>query len=175
MKITSWNWPGTVFFAEVLHWYELDRGKRLLRGLDSIMTTLIEYQVEERRLCLDGEDLAGEYLMVEAFNTPMLGPRPRLAQEADTSDGLFDVILIEEDTRSEWALARGLPMSAGSDAHTLAEIGSAWVEVHQAPASTPAELLAVLSGGKPAGLWTHPVKAYVYKLWDRTWRRVVAR
>jgi predicted metal-dependent phosphoesterase TrpH len=76
---------------------------------------------------------------------------------------------------AEWALVHKLPMSAGSDAHTIADIGGAWVEVPRAPISSSAELLAALIGGKPSGLWTHPVKAYVYKLWDRTWRRVIAR
>ncbi|HLE15517.1 MAG TPA: PHP domain-containing protein [Anaerolineales bacterium] len=76
---------------------------------------------------------------------------------------------------AEWAQARRLPMSAGTDAHTIADIGVAWVEVPRSPVGSPAELLAALIGGKPSGLRTHPVKAYVYKLWDRTWRRVIAR
>jgi predicted metal-dependent phosphoesterase TrpH len=75
---------------------------------------------------------------------------------------------------AEWAMARKLPMSAGSDAHTLAHIGDAWVEVPKQPIDGPDELLAALSGRTPAGVWTHPVKAFVYKLWDRTWRRVTA-
>jgi diacylglycerol kinase family enzyme len=51
---------------------------------------------------LDGRDLSGQYLMVDAFNTPMLGPRLKFAPEADSRDGLLDVILIQEEARSTW-------------------------------------------------------------------------
>lgn len=65
-----------------------------------------------------------------------------------------------------WAEEHGCLMSAGSDAHTLADIGEAWVEVAARPIDTAADLLAALDGGVPVGVWTHPVLAYAYKLWD---------
>ena len=65
-----------------------------------------------------------------------------------------------------WAEEHGCLMSAGSDSHTLADIGEAWVEVPARPIETPADLLAALEGGVPVGVWTHPVVAYVYKVWD---------
>jgi predicted metal-dependent phosphoesterase TrpH len=70
-----------------------------------------------------------------------------------------------------WAEEHGKLMSAGSDSHTLADIGEAWVEVPRQPITTPEELLRALQGGVPVGEWTHPVKAYGYKLWDRARRR----
>jgi predicted metal-dependent phosphoesterase TrpH len=72
-----------------------------------------------------------------------------------------------------WAETAGKLMSAGSDAHTLADIGEAWVEVPLQPITNPEELLKALQGGVPMGEWTHPVRAYGYKLWDRarTWWR----
>jgi len=76
---------------------------------------------------------------------------------------------------ADWAIARNLPMSAGSDAHTLAEIGDAWVEMARRPIEGPNALLSALSGRTPAGMWTHPVIAFVYKFWDRTWRRVITQ
>lgn len=71
-----------------------------------------------------------------------------------------------------WAEENGCLMSAGSDAHTLADIGEAWVEVGARRIGSPADLLAALDGGVPVGVWTHPVLAYVYKLWDALRRRV---
>lgn len=71
-----------------------------------------------------------------------------------------------------WAEDQGKLMSAGSDSHTLADIGEAWVEVPEQPITTPEELLRALQGGVPVGEWTHPVRAYGYKLWDRARRRV---
>jgi diacylglycerol kinase family enzyme len=93
---------GYGFFAEVLHQYEPDKGKSLLRGLDSMLTTLSDFQARDCPLWVDGKDLSGAYLMVEAFNTPVLGPRLKLAAEADISDGLFEVVLIKQEAREEW-------------------------------------------------------------------------
>jgi predicted metal-dependent phosphoesterase TrpH len=68
---------------------------------------------------------------------------------------------------ARWSQTHGLLKSAGTDAHTLADIGSAWVEVPKRPIQGPDDLLKALEGGVPVGKWTHPAIAYVYKLWDR--------
>ena len=75
----------------------------------------------------------------------------------------------------DWAKLHNVPMSAGSDAHTLADIGSAWVEVPFQPIQSPQDLLAALQSGVPVGEWTHPVVAFAYKLWDRSLRRLRVR
>jgi predicted metal-dependent phosphoesterase TrpH len=72
----------------------------------------------------------------------------------------------------DWAKEHGLLMCAGSDAHTLADIGSAWVEVPLRPIHSPQDLQQALEGGTPVGKWTHPALAFVYKLWDRTRQRL---
>ena len=46
----------------------------------------------------------------------------------------------------EWACARDLPLGAGSDAHTLAEVGRAWVDL-PAFADRPEAFLAALRRG----------------------------
>ena len=74
-----------------------------------------------------------------------------------------------------WSEERGIAISAGSDAHTLADIGSAWVEVPRRTIEGPQDLLDALQGGIPVGEWTHPVKAYLYKVWDRTMRKLELR
>ena len=71
-----------------------------------------------------------------------------------------------------WAEERGVPMSAGSDAHTIADIGNAWVEVPARPINSPGELLAALRDGVPMGVWTHPVIAFLFKMADRTRRKI---
>lgn len=75
----------------------------------------------------------------------------------------------------DWSKLHDRLMSAGSDAHTLADIGSAWVEVPVQPIRTPQELLAALQSSVPVGEWTHPVIAFAYKLWDRSLRRLGLR
>lgn len=71
-----------------------------------------------------------------------------------------------------WSQEHGVLMSAGSDAHTLADIGSAWVEAPWRSIRQPDDLLKALDGSKPVGVWTHPVLAFLYKVWDRTRRRI---
>jgi predicted metal-dependent phosphoesterase TrpH len=75
----------------------------------------------------------------------------------------------------DWSKLHGVAMSAGSDAHTLADIGSAWVEVPVQQVRTPQHLLAALQSGVPVGEWTHPVVAFMYKVWDRSLRRLGRR
>jgi predicted metal-dependent phosphoesterase TrpH len=73
---------------------------------------------------------------------------------------------------AEWSRTHGLLKSAGSDAHTLADIGSAWVEIPRRPIRDPQDLLLALRDGVPVGHWTHPVIAYLYKRWDRLHRKL---
>ena len=75
----------------------------------------------------------------------------------------------------DWAKLHGVPMSAGSDAHTLSDIGSAWVEVPVQKIQTPQDLVKALAAGVPVGEWTHPVVAFAYKFWDRSLRRLGVR
>lgn len=72
----------------------------------------------------------------------------------------------------KWAEEQGVPMSAGSDAHTVADIGNAWVEVPARPINSPGDLLAALQDGVPMGVWTHPVIAFMFKMVDRTSRKI---
>lgn len=67
---------------------------------------------------------------------------------------------------ARWAEAHGhLPQSAGSDAHTLRDIGEAWVETPFRLIATPEDLLRALRLGQVAGHWTHPAYAYGLKQW----------
>lgn len=85
--------------------------------------------------------------IVETFNTRV--SRPRWNQ-----------------TANDWAVAHEALKAAGSDAHTLADIGSAWVETPLRPIEGPEDLLAALRVGTVVGEWTHPLFAFAYKMWD---------
>jgi len=54
------------------------------------------------------------------------------------------------DRAAEWGRTRGLPLGAGSDAHTLGEIGNAWVEVPEFD-NDPRSFLAALGQGTVHG------------------------
>jgi diacylglycerol kinase (ATP) len=51
----------------------------------------------------DGEDLSGEYLVVEAMNIRQVGPRLTLAPHARPGDGLLDLVLVRPEDRAELA------------------------------------------------------------------------
>jgi diacylglycerol kinase family enzyme len=90
---------GFGLFAETLVVYDPNQGKNVLQSIRSIAYAL---NIEHDYPCpmtLDGEDISGDYIMVEALNMSAFGPRLKFAPEADPSDGLLDVILIERDAR----------------------------------------------------------------------------
>ncbi|HEX7003074.1 MAG TPA: PHP-associated domain-containing protein [Trueperaceae bacterium] len=124
----------------------------LPHGFDPLKTHRLSPAARER--------IAHEIDIVEVFNTRVSHPR-RNAQA------------------SQWAAERDLPASAGTDAHIVPALGTAWVETPDRPIEGPEDLLAALRAGAISGTWTHPVAAYAYKLWDRGrraayrgWKRV---
>ncbi|MCI0395344.1 MAG: diacylglycerol kinase family lipid kinase [Chloroflexi bacterium] len=88
---------GYGFFADALTTYRPEKGRNLFRVVDSLLETLREYQPYYSRLTLDGQDISGDYLLVEVLNTAAIGPRLKFAPEANPGDGLFDVVRIHKD------------------------------------------------------------------------------
>jgi diacylglycerol kinase family enzyme len=64
---------------------------------------LADYRAFELRATLDGADISGRYLMLEALNIRHVGPNLFLAPDADPSDGYLDFVLCTEDKRREVA------------------------------------------------------------------------
>jgi diacylglycerol kinase family enzyme len=71
-------------------------GDKLTSVVEILLQRLDERPVKRVTVLLDGEDLSGEYLLVEAMNTKYVGPGLNLAPDADVEDGLLDVVLIDE-------------------------------------------------------------------------------
>jgi diacylglycerol kinase (ATP) len=89
---------GIGFYASILNYYEPEKGKSILRGIESILEGLSEYQAPKSfQITLDGQDISGEYLLVEILNTPTIGPRLKLAARTDPQDGLFNVVRVRDD------------------------------------------------------------------------------
>lgn len=91
--------------------------------------------------------IADDIDIVETFNARISRPRWNRAGE-------------------NWADARGLPKSGGSDAHIASDIGDAWTDVSEGPVNTPGSLLRALSQGQVRGSWTPPLLAFGQKVWD---------
>jgi diacylglycerol kinase (ATP) len=81
-------------------------GERKVRaGLEMLREATADATPRPWELSLDGEDLSGEYLAVEALNLPQIGPHMPLSPDADPGDGLMDLVLVSAADRPamlEW-------------------------------------------------------------------------
>jgi diacylglycerol kinase (ATP) len=50
-------------------------------------------------IMLDGERITGEFLLVEALNTPSIGPKLEFTTHANAADGLLSVVTVAESER----------------------------------------------------------------------------
>lgn len=69
-------------------------------SFDRIKRLLPDFRSQAYTITMDGQDLSGEYLLVEAMNTPWIGPNLHLAHTADPGDGLLDLVLLRADKRA---------------------------------------------------------------------------
>lgn len=51
---------------------------------------------------LDGNDVSGDYVLLEAMNTRFVGPNLFLAPDGHPGDGLLDVITVDDDARDDF-------------------------------------------------------------------------
>lgn len=67
-----------------------------------VLKRLIEESTPRRwQVELDGTDLSGELIALEAMNIRFVGPKVPLAADADPADGLLDVVLVGQRERAE--------------------------------------------------------------------------
>ena len=79
------------------------KGKHAGKAVDGALRRLSEYAGEcealELAARLDGKDISGRYLLLEAVNLRYVGPSLFLAPDAEPGDGLLDVVLVSEAER----------------------------------------------------------------------------
>lgn len=80
------------------------KGRKALGAVDDALRRLREAakssEAMEVAALLDGEDISGRYLLLEAVNLRYVGPNLFLAPEAESSDGLLDVVMVTEAERA---------------------------------------------------------------------------
>lgn len=72
------------------------KGDRALAVLEDVLE---EAEPSRWEIELDGRDLSGDYVAIEAMNTRFVGPKVPLAPDADPGDGLLDLVLIGSKER----------------------------------------------------------------------------
>ncbi len=87
-------------FADMLLTYDPEeREGRVPRALEAVIETLNTYTSRTFHFKLDGEDLSGNYVLVEVLNIPRTGPRLGLVPDADPGDGFFDLLRVRGEAQ----------------------------------------------------------------------------
>jgi diacylglycerol kinase (ATP) len=77
--------------------------KNLKLALEELHDIILNMRSRQCRISVDGSDHSGKFILVEVMNTQSIGPNLNLASFADPGDGTFEVILISERQREEFA------------------------------------------------------------------------
>jgi diacylglycerol kinase family enzyme len=88
---------GFGFFAEVLATYEPEKGKSVIRSLESIAEVIREGYGQRTTIRLPEHEITAEFLLAEFLNARAVGPRLKLAPNADPTDGLLQVVYIDSE------------------------------------------------------------------------------
>lgn len=75
--------------------------KKIQAALQILRVRLEASPAIRLKLTLDGRDLTGEYVLLEAMNICSIGPNLRLAPQADPGDGALDIVLVADNEREK--------------------------------------------------------------------------
>jgi diacylglycerol kinase (ATP) len=64
------------------------------------LDTLRDLEPRRYRIVLDDEEMTGEFLLVEALNTPSIGPKLELTEHVSAADGFLSVVIATESDRA---------------------------------------------------------------------------
>jgi diacylglycerol kinase (ATP) len=67
--------------------------------LQVLKDRLSSFTPNHLKVTLDGRDISGEYIMLEAMNISYIGPNLCLAPHANPTDGLLDIVFASKDER----------------------------------------------------------------------------
>jgi diacylglycerol kinase family enzyme len=95
MGLLAWSIPKADSSAMLEH---MDDSRRKLAYVRRMLRDrLAEMPLLRCRASLDGTDISGDYLLVEAMNIRSIGPALALAPDADPGDGLLDVVAVPRE------------------------------------------------------------------------------
>ena len=76
-----------------------ETGKKIQSTLEILKIRLEGCPAIRLKLALDGRDLTGEYVLMEAMNIRSIGPNLCLAPQAEPGDGMLDIVLVADNQR----------------------------------------------------------------------------
>lgn len=77
--------------------------KNIKIALEALHDIIQNYNAHTCTIQIDEAEYSGKYLMVEIMNTRLIGPNLHLVPMADPGDGVFEVVLVTESQREEFA------------------------------------------------------------------------
>jgi diacylglycerol kinase (ATP) len=77
-------------------------GEPLKRGAELMIELVTSSRARRWSVMLDGRDLSGDYILLEAMNIRHIGGGIELAPTADATDGVLDVIAVREEERASF-------------------------------------------------------------------------
>ena len=77
--------------------------KNIKLALEALHEIILNYNAHTCTIQIDEAEYSGKYLMVEIMNTRLIGPNLHLVPMADPGDGVFEVVLVTESQREEFA------------------------------------------------------------------------
>jgi diacylglycerol kinase family enzyme len=80
-----------------------DTDKKIISALQIMEIRLQSCAALRLKLAIDGRDLSGDYVLLEAMNIRSIGPNLCLAPHADSGDGLLDIVLVRDDEREKFS------------------------------------------------------------------------
>ena len=83
--------------ADLAHHEDTD--KKIQTVLQILKIRLEGCKAIRLKMALDGRDLSGDYFLLEAMNIRSIGPNLCLAPDADSGDGLLDIVLVSDHER----------------------------------------------------------------------------
>lgn len=76
-----------------------DPDDEVKQGHNALLHLAKHYEPITATILLDGKEISDEFLMIELLNISRLGPKLQLAKNADTGDGMLELILIKAKQR----------------------------------------------------------------------------
>ncbi|MGN6619388.1 MAG: diacylglycerol/lipid kinase family protein [Ilyomonas sp.] len=76
--------------------------KMIQKALEMLEKIGLSYPAKDCKLFIDGKNYSGRYLLAEIMNIRSIGPNLFLSPGSDPGDGLFEVVLVEEDEREKF-------------------------------------------------------------------------
>jgi diacylglycerol kinase (ATP) len=79
-----------------------DNPKKVIRTVLNILKNqLSNYPSKNMTVRLDGHDVSGDYVLLEALNIRYIGPNLDLVPRADINDGFLDVVFVTKNERAK--------------------------------------------------------------------------